>query len=390
MYHCTVKKFSRGKGQSATAAAAYRTGAEVVDERTGEVHDYTRRSGVVSSHIVLPDQHPEWAVDRSQLWSNVELAETRKNSVVAREVEVALPAELSSAEREKLATGFGAYLVDRYGVAAEVSIHEPSRDGDQRNHHAHILFTTRRMDETGFTEKTRELDDKKTGPEEIKAIRKDWQDFQNRALEQFGSEKRVDCRSLVEQRDDALSLAQSYLENGEQDDPESLEKSDKYAELAARLDREPTKHLGPFRMVAQRLADRAREMRMKLENLVDKLDTIWASQVLKYQLVMKTESGLVVKQQENDGHVARRIKGVLSRGKGEDGDLRREEKEKKQYNTARNIRGVISVPEDSSKKIDGQISAAERLQKVREAKNKKGVDPIGQGKSKSDDIDFER
>lgn len=290
-----------------------------MDERTGEVHDYTRRSGVVSSHIVLPNRHPDWAESRSQLWSGAELAETRKNSVVAREAEIALPAELSPAQREELATGFAAHLVDRYGVAAEVSIHEPSREGDQRNHHAHILFTTRRMDETGFIEKTRELDDKKTGPEEIEAIRKGWEDFQNRALDRAGSEKRVDCRSLVEQRIEAQEIAEEYEQRavaiGEQkwgslslrpDGPGPLKKlsavfsqdvrgeepvrpkdeARKWQEMAAEqrqradnLNREPGRHKGPFfAKMEQRIKDKAERLQeavqSQLQSLRDRFEAL--------------------------------------------------------------------------------------------------------------------
>lgn len=283
-----------------------------MDDRTGEIHDYTRRSGVVSSHIVLPDDHPDWAEDRSQLWSGAELAETRKNSVVAREVEVGLPAELTVAEREDLATGFAAHLVDRYGVAAEVSVHEPSCDGDQRNHHAHILFTTRRMDEKGFTEKTRELDDKRTGPEEIEAIRKDWETFQNQALERAGQEKRVDHRSLYAQRAEAQEMAVEYERKAAvgapyyeapslslrpkwaeppkfkplktvQSDPDARtegpsnpnkwkEQAEEMRRKAENLNREPSKHLGPARTEMQRRAmQRIEQMRDSVQDRVERM-----------------------------------------------------------------------------------------------------------------------
>lgn len=291
LYHCTIKKFSRGEGQSATAAAAYRAGAEVEDERTGEIHDYTRRSGVVSSHIILPNEHPEWATDRSKLWSAVEIAEKRKNSRVAREAELALPAELDGAQREKLATDFATHLVDKYGVAAEVSVHLPSSDGDQRNHHAHVLFTTRRMDKTGFTEKTRELDDKVTGGQEIEAIRKDFEIFQNRALERAGLEKRVDCRSLEAQREEALERAEEFEERAAaaggraektwrsskrkqlSDEAEELRvQAATFRESAANLTREPGQHLGPARTAMKRRMQRQFEqLHEKLAETVERL-----------------------------------------------------------------------------------------------------------------------
>ena len=93
-FHLSVKTVSRSSGRSATAAAAYRAGARIEDERTGEIHDYSRKGGVSLSQIVLPPEAPGWAGDRSKLWNAAESAENRKNSVVAREFEVALPAEL--------------------------------------------------------------------------------------------------------------------------------------------------------------------------------------------------------------------------------------------------------------------------------------------------------
>lgn len=112
IFHLSVKTVSRSAGRSATAAAAYRAGCKITDERTGEIHDYTRKGGVESAAVILPDNAPEWARDRAQLWNAAEQAEKRKNSTVAREFEIALPAELSPAEREKLAHDFARELVN--------------------------------------------------------------------------------------------------------------------------------------------------------------------------------------------------------------------------------------------------------------------------------------
>jgi hypothetical protein len=93
-YHLSAKTISRSHGRSATGAAAYRTGARIIDERTGVIHDYRRRRGVEARLLILPDDAPNWASDRARLWNAAEQAETRKNSTVAREFEIALPAEL--------------------------------------------------------------------------------------------------------------------------------------------------------------------------------------------------------------------------------------------------------------------------------------------------------
>ena len=196
-YHLSVKTISRAHGRSATAAAAYRSGERIRDQATGAVFDYTRKRGVEHSELVLPEGAPEWARNREALWNAAEAAERRKNSTVAREFEVALPAELNPKEREALAGRLARELVARHGFAADVAIHAPHREGDQRNHHAHILVTTRRLSAEGFTEKTRELDEKNLG--EVLYWRGRWEHLQNEHLEAHGHAARVDHRSLEDQ-----------------------------------------------------------------------------------------------------------------------------------------------------------------------------------------------
>ena len=196
-YHLSAKTISRSQGRSATAAAAYRSGARIIDERTGVLHDYQRRRGVEAAFLLLPASAPDWASDRAGLWNAAEQAETRKNSTVAREFEIALPAELDAGERQRLAVDFARELVERHGCAADVAIHRPGRAGDSRNHHAHILLTTRRLTAAGFTEKTRELDDLKSG--EIGRWRARFAEVQNERLREAGVEARVDHRSLEAQ-----------------------------------------------------------------------------------------------------------------------------------------------------------------------------------------------
>lgn len=204
-YHLSVKTIKRSAGRSATAAAAYRAGCEIACDREGRVHDYSRKLGVEEAFILAPDDAPDWAQDRAALWNAAEARETRANSVTAREWELALPAELDAAERRVLVMGFARELVARYGVAADVAIHAPHRDGDQRNHHAHVLTTTRVLTAEGLTDKTRVLDAKATGGPEIEAMRARWAELQNLALERQGHEVSVDHRSLAAQREAALA-----------------------------------------------------------------------------------------------------------------------------------------------------------------------------------------
>ena len=224
-YHLSVKTVKRSAGRSATAAAAYRSASVIECDREGRMHDYTAKRGVEACFILAPDCAPDWAQDRAALWNAAEARETRSNSVTAREWELALPSEISDAARIEITRAFAAQLVERYGVAVDVAIHAPHREGDQRNHHAHILTTTRVLSAEGLTDKTRILDAASTGGPEIEAMRGVWAELQNHALELAGQVERVDHRSLEVQREEALSLGDALK--------------------AEELDREPELKLGP-------------------------------------------------------------------------------------------------------------------------------------------------
>lgn len=232
IYHLSVKTISRSSGRSATGAAAYRAGARIKDERTGELFDYRRRKGVLHTEIVLPSGAPSWAADRERLWNAAEQAETRKNSTVAREFEVALPHELSLSAQKALAIAFAREIVQLHGCAADVCIHAPNSKGDARNVHAHILLTTRILDSDGFGGKTRELDDRKSGPRLIEIWRERWAELANQYLKQHGIRERVDHRSL---RDQGIT------------------------------DREPMRHLGPSAVGFERRTGQKSRRRLDIE-----------------------------------------------------------------------------------------------------------------------------
>jgi hypothetical protein len=146
----SLKVMSRTHGHSAVAASAYRACLNLVDERTGEMHPYAHKSGHVSTELI-------GALDIYKLWNDAEKSETRKNSSVCREIMVPMPHDWTDEQRKLCARGIGEMLRARYGVAVQVSIHRQA-NGD--NDHAHILFTTRVVDENGvFGKKTRILDD---------------------------------------------------------------------------------------------------------------------------------------------------------------------------------------------------------------------------------------
>ena len=145
IYHCSIKIVSRGKGKSAVAAAAYRAGERLTNEWDGLTHDYTKKGGVVHTEILLPSHAPPAFSDRSTLWNSVEEAEKSNNAQLAREVEIALPVELSREEQIRLVRSYCSSQFVSRGMCADFCVH----DTGGGNPHAHILLTMRPLDERG-------------------------------------------------------------------------------------------------------------------------------------------------------------------------------------------------------------------------------------------------
>lgn len=195
IYHLSADVVRRSAGRTATAAAAYRAGELIVDERTGLVFDYRRRGGVAHREILAPEDAPAWTCDRARLWNRVEAAEKRKDAQLAREIELALPHELASVQRRELVRGFvRAAFVDA-GMVADIALHAPGERGDRRNHHAHILLTMRRIEGAGFGAKERVWN----APALLEQWRALWAGHVNRALAEASTSARVDHRSLEAQ-----------------------------------------------------------------------------------------------------------------------------------------------------------------------------------------------
>jgi len=200
IYHLSMKTIARSAGRSSTAAAAYRAGCKIADARTGEVHDYRRRRGVEMTALYMPGGQQ---VDRAALWSAVEQHHKRGDAVVAREIEVALPAELSREQRQRLAQGYGHELAQRYGVAVDVCVHAPDRRSDERNYHAHILLSGCSVATDGtLGKKAVELDPIHCARHKIESAadreRARWADLCNDALARDGHSARIDHRSHAE------------------------------------------------------------------------------------------------------------------------------------------------------------------------------------------------
>jgi len=195
-YRCSVITIGRGQGRSVLRAAAYRAGERLIDERNGDVHDYSRRSGVLHTAIMAPEHAPAWAQNRQQLWNAVEAHETRSNARLAREVQLSLPHELTDAQRIELVQDFVQENFVSLGMVADIAIHRPDAKGDQRNHHAHILLTDRPLEGNGFAaKKDRDWNKKET----LLGWRWEWAQSVNRTLELNGHSARVSPYSLEAQ-----------------------------------------------------------------------------------------------------------------------------------------------------------------------------------------------
>jgi len=199
-YHCNIGVISRSQVRTAVGAAAYITGTCLRDRELEaspnyEPSDYRRKGGVEQWFITAPETAPEWAFDIDMLVNEAQARDTRKNSCTARIGRFALPSATDAEGREKITHEVADFLADRYGVAVIASIHAPDRHGDDRNWHAHLWFTTREIDENGLGAKTRVLDDRKTGPQEIMHIREAVAGIINDCMEETGVDERVDHRS---------------------------------------------------------------------------------------------------------------------------------------------------------------------------------------------------
>jgi Ti-type conjugative transfer relaxase TraA len=190
IYHFTVKVISRARGRSAVAAAAYRSASVFTDRGQGQSFDYSDKSGVVHSEILLPEGAPEWMRDRETLWNAAEAAEQRRDAQVAREVEFALPEELPQDEAIELAGEFVHREFVTRGMVADLNVH-----WDEGNPHAHVMLTMREVTPDGFGRKVRDWN--QVGL--LREWREHWADLANQRLLAAGLDIRIDHRSNREQ-----------------------------------------------------------------------------------------------------------------------------------------------------------------------------------------------
>ena len=213
VYFLRSKYISRNRGARVTRAAAYRAGERIRDERMSAVYDYSDREDVAHKEVVIPSelagrQDMAWTQDRATLWNAAEHSGFRRNSILARELLVFLPPELSPIQRAQLARTFATELADKYRCAVDTAVHLPRAGADQRNHHAHLLMTVREISPTGFGRRTElQLGDRErrqrglkgSSRDEYMGVRKRWATVTNQALREAGLSERVDHRSLRDQ-----------------------------------------------------------------------------------------------------------------------------------------------------------------------------------------------
>jgi ATP-dependent exoDNAse (exonuclease V) alpha subunit len=246
IYRLSAQVISRGDGRSATAAAAYRSGGRIADERTGQLHDYERRSGILHEEIMAPPLTPEWMLDREALWNAVERVEKRRDAQLCRELQLALPHELGRVAQLELVRGFvGREFVAR-GMIADIAVHASHRKGDARNEHAHVMLTLREITKAGFGNKERSWNDRAL----LGHWREEWAEHVNRALSRAGHDERVDHRTLEAQRADVERQAAEARAANDNDRAHVLEVE------AVILDREPQPKIGHIATALERQGQR--------------------------------------------------------------------------------------------------------------------------------------
>ena len=224
IFHMQARVISRANGHSSTAAAAYRHGLKIEDFKTGEVFDYTRKSGVSGSIVLLPAGADPRLSDPAFLWNEVEKSEKRADAQVAREFDIALPIELDNEQKKALAVDYCREHFTSKGMIADIAFHKLDSD----NPHFHVMLTTRRLtpDGAGFSsKKERAWNDR----DQLQEWRKGWADTANEHLANAGIDAKIDHRSLADQKAELDALPAPTIEQQAQ---------------SIALDRAPTIHRG--------------------------------------------------------------------------------------------------------------------------------------------------
>jgi len=195
IYHFSAKVISRANGSSAVASAAYRSASELPDQRLGRSHDFSNKTGVIHSEVLLPEGAPARLTDRTTLWNEVEAGEKRKDAQLAREVEFSIPREMNEKQGVALARDFVKEQFVSQGMVADLNVHwDKAKDGSPKPH-AHVMLSMRDVGPNGFGQKNRDWN----GTELLKAWREAWSAHVNERMVELGLEGRIDHRSYEAQ-----------------------------------------------------------------------------------------------------------------------------------------------------------------------------------------------
>lgn len=195
IYHFSAKMISRASGSSALASAAYRSASRLHDERLDRHHDFSNKAGVAHSEVMLPDGAPERLSDRETLWNEVEAVELRKDAQLAREMEFAIPREMTKEQGIELARDFVRDEFVSRSMIADLNVHWDVRVDGLAKPHAHVMLTTREVGEDGFGAKNRDWN----ATSLLEKWRERWAEHVNERLASLDIDARVDHRSLERQ-----------------------------------------------------------------------------------------------------------------------------------------------------------------------------------------------
>jgi Ti-type conjugative transfer relaxase TraA len=230
IYHLHVKVIGRKAGSSAVASAAYRSASRLRDDRLERSHDFSNKRGVVHSEVVLPEDAPEKWSDRERLWNDVEAFEVRKDAQLAREVEFAIPREMTQTQGIELARDFvQAEFVDQ-GMIADLNVHWDMAEDGTPKPHAHVMLTMRSVDEVGFGPKVRDWN----RTEMVERWRERWAELANERLAELDIDARIDHRSLEAQGIalEAQSQIGATAQRIEGEGIEAADRADMHREIA--------------------------------------------------------------------------------------------------------------------------------------------------------------
>ncbi|RYD24822.1 MAG: Ti-type conjugative transfer relaxase TraA, partial [Lysobacteraceae bacterium] len=195
IYHFSAKVISRANGSSAVASAAYRSASRLADERLGRDHDFSNKTDVIHSEVMMPEGAPDRLLDRTTLWNEVEAGEKRKDAQLAREVEFSIPREMTKDQGVALARDFVSEQFVKRGMVADLNVHwDKAQDGSPKPH-AHVMLSMREVDSEGFGKKVRDWNNTAL----LQHWREAWGEHVNVRLAELGIDARIDHRSYEAQ-----------------------------------------------------------------------------------------------------------------------------------------------------------------------------------------------